>query len=77
MRRRAVPLVPVGVFDFVEPIRSGAKRRRFFVTDGRCLSLNFQFRRSACRSGRAVREPPLLNPLPSSDRTEDNHRARL
>src|SRR5229473_1417662 len=57
---------PVDVFDFVEPIRSvstlvprvgmqksnaSRKRRSFFVTDGRCLSLNFQFRRSACRSG--------------------------
>ena len=59
MPRRAVSLVPVGVFDFVEPIRSVAKRRSFFVTDGRCLSLNFQFRRSACRSARAVREPLL------------------
>jgi hypothetical protein len=60
---------PDGVFDFAEPIRSvgyfGAavgmqnssasrKRRNFFVTDDRCLSLHFQFRRSTCRSGRAV-----------------------
>jgi len=54
---------PVDVFDFAAPIRSvryfGAavgmqksnasrKRRSFLVTDGRCLSLNFQFQRSAC-----------------------------
>src|ERR1700694_1689278 len=67
MRRRAVPLCnPVDALDFVAPIRSvryfGAagrdaksnasrKRRSFLETDGKRLSLNFQFRRSACLQG--------------------------
>jgi hypothetical protein len=83
----------VDLFDFAAPIRSvryfGAagrdakikrsrKRRSFLVTDGRWSKFAFSIPAVGLFAGAARCENfPRINPLPSSDRTEDTHRARL